>query len=91
MKVGVKKKGLQDVVTFGRWKGHTLQTVLDEDPDYIIWIEKHVDFFKIDEDIIQQAYEEMNNRPNPYPSNYWTPWRDDEYEPWWGRFDEEPH
>jgi hypothetical protein len=91
MKVGVKTKGLQDVVTFGRWKGHTLQTVLDEDPDYIIWMNEHVDFFKVSEDVIQKAYEEINNAPPPY-INYWTPWRDDDEDPWWNdRFGEEPH
>lgn len=78
MKLQLKAHGLQDVFPFGRWKGHTLQTVLDEDPDYLLWVHERVKTFLIDPVVMEMAYETVNSMQQNEHDHF----------PWWLEYDD---
>lgn len=38
--------------TFGKYKGRTLQTVIENDPKYVLWASAAIDWFNVSEDIM---------------------------------------
>ncbi len=59
----IKPKGLEDVLTFGRYKGLTVAQVVDEDPDYIIWMSETLEYFPLEESVVDLAIEAaLDNR-----------------------------
>lgn len=43
-----------DVITFGKHKGETLEDILSEEPSYIVWLSEETDNI-IDEDLLSEA------------------------------------
>jgi hypothetical protein len=87
MKTAIRntKKGLTDVLTFGRYKGRTVEELLEEDPDYLTWVNKNVDFFPLEDDVMDAAIEAaVGKKFHGYQGSggenpYW--WCDDYEEP----------
>jgi hypothetical protein len=46
---------LDGKVTFGKYKGYTVQYVLDENPRYLVWASENVEFFKVEQGILDRA------------------------------------
>jgi uncharacterized protein (DUF3820 family) len=46
--------GVDDLMPLGKYKGHTVQEVIEEDPEYLVWAEEEssMDF---DEEVLQQV------------------------------------
>lgn len=49
---------LDDRITFGKHKGKLVLTLIDEDPEYLIWAHKNVSFFKLEDSIYKSLKEE---------------------------------
>jgi hypothetical protein len=47
--------GLKDTFNFGKYRGRTLESVLNEDPQYIAWANQNVDFFVVSNEILSKA------------------------------------
>jgi hypothetical protein len=45
------------VLTFGKYKGKTLEFILHERPSYIIWLSENIANIKIDEDLLTDAFQ----------------------------------
>lgn len=60
------------VMTFGKFKGETVQDILDNDPQYLCWLVEHTDF-DLHADLLEEA--ENNGKPNhefkDYTSRIW--------------------
>lgn len=64
-------KSYDDIITFGKFKGKTIDWIAKNDPSYIIWLndEQVVDF---PAEIIEAAImDDMNN--NPPEEWFWQP------------------
>ena len=46
---------LDSIITFGQYKGRSIDYVLDIDPNYIIWAYKSIYWFDIDNDVEEMA------------------------------------
>ncbi len=55
MEIRLRKKGFLDTFTFGRYKGMRVQDVLEEDPDYILWVGKSIDYFPLETAVLMAA------------------------------------
>jgi hypothetical protein len=89
MKTAIRnvKKGLTDVVTFGKYKDRTVEELLEEDPDYLIWVDEHVDFFPLEQEVVDAAIENAVGRPS-----HWAQHGSGGQNPfWWCNEYEEPY
>lgn len=50
-----KSLGLNDTFPYGKFKGHTVATVLHDEPSYIVWWHEETDEYEIDADIVEEA------------------------------------
>lgn len=49
---------IQDVMTFGKYKGKTIEYIINFDPQYIIWLQRNsIREISFNGDIIDKAYE----------------------------------
>lgn len=68
MEVDLSKKhiwGLNDVLSFGKYKGSTIKDVIKEEPSYLIWCQQNVGWFELDEDLLlkcEELVEQSKNR-----------------------------
>ncbi len=53
MSVGTGIWMVNDVLSFGKHKGETLDEVIVEDPKYIAWCTDEIDGFELDEEAMQ--------------------------------------
>lgn len=44
------------IIAFGKYKGNSLSYILNNDPDYIIWLPENTDY-SVSDTILQQAIE----------------------------------
>lgn len=44
-------KGSDKKLTFGKYKGRMIGTVMQTNPKYLLWLEDNVDFFDLPEDV----------------------------------------
>lgn len=51
--------GLNDVFTFGKYKGSTVKDVIKIAPDYCIWCHNNISWFTLDEDLLLQCEEKV--------------------------------
>lgn len=70
-----KVHDLEDEFPFGKYKGKTIQDVLEINPSYIVWFYENVKRFKILESIYDeacdaQAVEKFNRRIGGYLHRY---------------------
>lgn len=56
----VKKYGADDEIRFGKYRGKTVQHVLEEEPDYLVWAVGNVRGFYLEEDILVTAHKERS-------------------------------
>lgn len=49
------------VMTFGRYRGDTVQDILDNDPHYLVWVHSNTDF-ELGHELLEQA--ENNGKPD---------------------------
>ncbi len=59
---------LTDKITFGKYRGDTVQEVIDNTPSYIEWALDEIDWFELDDEAmaeyewaIETAYDEVQN------------------------------
>lgn len=43
---------LDDVIEFGKWKGHTVREVISFDPTYIVWADEHAKRFQVPPEVL---------------------------------------
>lgn len=43
-----KTFGLSDKITFGQYKGWTIEDIIKKDPEYLGWAEDTIDWFELD-------------------------------------------
>ncbi len=59
-----KKILLEDKITFGKYKGLDLKTLIEEDHKYVVWALRNIDWFDIDkeaEEYLNEVFEGMEN------------------------------
>jgi hypothetical protein len=56
-KMKTKEFSLSDKLTFGKYKGYTIEDVLEDDPNYLEWAIDEIEWFELDE----IATKELNN------------------------------
>lgn len=44
------------VLAFGKYKGSTVATVAEQDPKYLIWAEKNIEWFSIDPELMESIH-----------------------------------
>ena len=82
---------LDTILHFGKFKGHTVQQVIDEEPSYIVWCADNIEWFDIEPFVYDMAVEKdagQNYDPDydGYPAPHWsddpyaTDWFDDRCE-----------
>jgi len=49
-------------LTFGKHKGYTIEYVLYEAPEYLVWASENVKFFKLDPKVLARAKESSGKR-----------------------------
>ena len=71
MTIRQKVTRYEDVITFGKYKGKTIEWIAENDPSYIVWLndEQIVDF--PDEIVDAAIMDDMNN--NPPEEWFWQP------------------
>lgn len=47
----------EQIFTFGKYKGQTVRSVIDTDPDYVLWCHKNVNHFSISDDLVELCEE----------------------------------
>lgn len=80
MKTGLKiiKKGLDDVLSFGRYKGRTIREMLEEDPNYLTWAHTKIGWFKLEPDVMEAAVAAALQSQNDYYDADELGWLDEE-------------
>lgn len=58
----VKLKKLEDVMTFGKYKGKKIEDVLSENPSYLVWAHDDIKWFKLEQEIYDEAVDQANNK-----------------------------
>lgn len=64
-------------MTFGRYKGRTIEEMLEEAPDYLIWANSNIDWFKLEPGILEEAYENSSNNLRDEEPPFWAMLDDD--------------
>lgn len=47
----------QYVFNFGKYKGYDILEVIEDDPQYVLWCTDEIDWFDLDTELYDQAYE----------------------------------
>lgn len=50
----------EDALQFGKYKNRTLESILSEDPRYLIWMDENLEDINIDREIIEDAQDEVS-------------------------------
>lgn len=53
------------VISFGKYKGQTVQEVMNDDPDYLIWAYENIVEFDLDAQVLDEIVD--NSKPKDYP------------------------
>lgn len=53
--------GKNDVLSFGKHKGRTIEEVRQEDPAYIVWLDENVHQISIDQKIVSDCEEDIHD------------------------------
>jgi len=48
---------LNKALTFGKYKGKTVEEVITLDPDYLLWARKNIEWFEIELEVFNDAWE----------------------------------
>jgi hypothetical protein len=49
-------------LSFGKYKGYTIEYVLYENPEYLVWASENVKFFKLEPKVLARAVESSTDR-----------------------------
>lgn len=60
-------KDYEDIMTFGKYKGKTIEWIVDEQPSYIVWLVEN-EIIECDDEIYEdvQAADANTSYPDPY-------------------------
>lgn len=47
--------GMDDVLTFGKYKGETVRQIAETDPRYLRWAFDNIDWFDLDEEVQEEV------------------------------------
>lgn len=50
---GRKRYGISDTINFGKYKGDTIEKVLEKDPKYLLWAVEHIEWFELNDDVLE--------------------------------------
>jgi hypothetical protein len=50
-----KELGLDDVISFGKYKGKSIHQILNLDSSYLVWANNTIDWFKLKEGVLAEA------------------------------------
>lgn len=56
----------ENKITFGKYKGYTIEYVLYENPEYLVWASENVEFFKLEPKVLARAKESSIERDKTY-------------------------
>lgn len=56
----------ENKITFGKYNGYTIEYVLYENPEYLVWAHENVKFFKLEPKILARAEESSDERERTY-------------------------
>jgi len=56
-------------LTFGKHKGKTITQVLQDDPGWLVWADKNVEFFKLDLRLCEMAKVLAKGAPRKFKAN----------------------
>lgn len=72
---------LKDKLTFGKYKGQSVDEVIDNDPDYLVWAVEEIDWFELDEETEKELEDGILNGEdtNRYDGEMGTDWQNDVY------------
>lgn len=59
--IKITLKTREDVMTFGRYKGRTIEEMLEEAPDYLCWAHENIDWFVLEPGVLEEACENAAN------------------------------
>ncbi len=63
---------LTDKMTFGKYRGDTVQEVIDNAPSYIEWALDEVNGFELDDEAMVEYEQAIQKHDNKYtPPNHW--------------------
>lgn len=54
----------ETVLTFGKYKGFSIDDVMDAEPQYLVWLHHNNDYFELDADLLDEAEGYSTNRNN---------------------------
>ena len=60
----MKEFGLQDIISFGKYKGHTISYIAEMDYSYIDWAVGNVKDFRINQDVKDKCLENWSKTYN---------------------------
>ena len=64
--------GLSYVFTFGKFKDYTIQHVIDEEPNYVLWCIENIEWFDVEPFIEDMAEENQEPDMSYWPSPHWS-------------------
>jgi hypothetical protein len=57
---------LDDIITFGKYKGKSIHSILHTDPSYLIWAHNNVEWFKLGIGVYDEACSGANEQRTQY-------------------------
>lgn len=52
---------LKTKMWFGKYKGHTIESILEENPKYLLWAHSKTSIFRMTDELIAEAEERASN------------------------------
>lgn len=54
---------MDHVLTFGKYKGESIEDILETDPQYLIWLHNNSEYFELDYRLLEIAEEGFTTEP----------------------------
>ena len=70
--ITIKYYELKDIMPFGKYKGHSIHSIIEADIEYVEWLKKNVNDFELAEDaekLYKKTRENYYYRPNTFLDN----------------------
>ena len=58
------------VLVFGKYKGESIQDVLDNDPQYLVWLHENNEFFELGWELLEEASKPREHTFSGYTNRY---------------------
>ncbi len=73
------KKKLEDIVTFGKYKGKSVHQILHMDASYLVWAHMNIEWFKLEDGIYTEAIDKAYQERMEYALDHFD-WGVDPYD-----------